>query len=156
MLTYRRYHDKLTALKIGFGLSALWSTIKLTVDGPDARETATGIVHEVQRLLKDHATLNFIFHGRYMVLPFIAFGVSIGVLPVLFDSKASPELKAMNAGIALSVMAFWLLFATVRKINPYVLFDTPKNAKIQQSFGFVAEGRVRRVVAGGLTKFFLS
>ena len=156
VLTYRRYHDKLTALKIGFGVNEQWSTLEVTVDGPNARETATAIVHEVQALLKDHATLNFIFHGRYVVLPFIAFGISIGVSLVLLDSKISPELKAMYAAIALTVVGFWLLFATLRKINPYVLFDTPRNAKIQQSFGFVLKALFGVVVVGGLTKFLLT
>ena len=157
VLTYRRYHDKLTTLRIGFGLSELWSTIELTLDGPNnARETAMGIVHDVRKLLKGHATLNFIFYGRYIVLPFIAFGVSIGVLPILFDSKASPALKALNMGIALGIVAFWLLFATIRKINPYVLFDTPKNERIQQSFGWVLKALFGIVVLGGSTRFILS
>ena len=67
MLTYRRYHDKLTTLKISFGLSELWSTIEVSMDGPNAREIAMEIVHDVQMLLKGHANLNFIFYGRYAV-----------------------------------------------------------------------------------------
>jgi hypothetical protein len=114
-----------------------------------------GIVDDVQRLLKDHATLNFMFYGRYIVLPFIAFGVSIGVLPSLFDPKASEALNAINVTIALSLVAFWLLFATIRRINPYVLFDTPRNEQIQRSFGWVLKALFGVVVLGGLTKFLL-
>jgi hypothetical protein len=156
VLTYRRYHDKLTTLKISFGLSELWSTIEVTMDGPNARETAMEITHDVQMLLKSHANLNFIFYGKYAVLPFIAFGVSAGVLPVLFNFKASEALKVPNAWIALSIVAFWALFVAVKKINPYVLFDTRENERTQQSFGWVLKVLCGVVVLGGIAKLIVS
>src|ERR1700692_3852563 len=47
-LTYARYHDRLTTLKISFGVCERWSTIQLTLEGQSARETAMSILHEIR------------------------------------------------------------------------------------------------------------
>jgi hypothetical protein len=155
VLTYRRYHDKLTVLKISFGRSKPWSSIELTVDGPDARETAMTILHDVQILLKEHANLNFIFHGRYSVLPYIAFGISLGVLSVLLDPRISAPLRILNAWVGLGVIAVLVLFAMTKRINPYVVFDTPDNEKAQQIYGWVLKAMLGAVALAGLTRLLL-
>jgi hypothetical protein len=155
MLTYRRYHDKLTVLKIGFGLSKLWSSIELTVDGPDARETAMTILHDVQVLLKEHGNLNFIFHGRYSILPYIAFGISIGVLSVLLDPGISELIRMRDAWIAAGILAVLALFAMTRRVNPYIVFDTPDNEKAQLTYGWVLKALLGVVALAGLTRLLL-
>jgi hypothetical protein len=155
VLTYRRYHDKLTVLKISFGLSKLWSSIELTVDAPDARATAMTILHDVQVLLKKHGNLNFVFHGAYSILPYIAFGISIGVLSVLLDPGISELMKIRNACIALSIVALLMLFATTKRVNPYVIFDTPDNEKAQQIYGWVLKVLLGVVALAGLTRLLL-
>jgi hypothetical protein len=107
-------------------------------------------------MLKSQANLNFIFYGRYAVLPFIAFGLSVGALPVFFDFKAAEALKVPNAWIALSIVAFWALFVAIKKINPYVLFDTPENERTQQSFGWVLKALCGVVVLGGIARFLVT
>jgi len=155
VLTYRRYHDKLTMLKISFGVSALWSSIELVVEGPSARETAKAILHEIRLALGERANLNFIFHGRYLVLPLIALGVSIAMLPLLFDPSASGPLRILKAWIGLGIVAFWVLLAMTRTISPYVLFDTPDNERTQQAFGWGLKTLFGVVVLAGLTKLLL-
>jgi hypothetical protein len=155
VLTYRRYHDKLTMLKISFGASALWSNIELTVEGPSARETAMAILHEIRIVLGERANLNFIFHGRYLLLPLIAFGLSIGVLPLLFDPSISEPLRILKAWIGLGIVAFWVLFAMTRTVNPYVQFDTPENEKTQLAFGWGLKALLGVVALAGLTKLLL-
>jgi hypothetical protein len=155
VLTYRRYHDKLTTLKISFGLSRLWSTIELTVDGPDARATAMTILHDVRVLLKEHSNLNFIFQGSYSVLPYIAFGISIGVLSVLLDPRISEPLRIRNACIGLGIIGFLLLFAMTKRVNPYVIFDTPDNEKGQQIYGWVLKALLGVVAVAGLIRLLL-
>jgi hypothetical protein len=155
VLTYRRYHDKLTVLKISFGRSKPWSSIEVTVDGPDARETVMTILHDVQILLKEHANLNFIFHGRYSVLPYIAFGISLGVLSVLLDPRISAPLRLLNAWIGLGVIGILVLFAMTKRINPYVMFDTPDNEKAQQLYGWVLKAMLGAVALAGLTRLLL-
>ena len=155
VLTYRRYHDKLTTLKISFGLSRLWSSIELTVDGPDARATAMTILHDVRVLLKEHSNLNFIFQGSYSFLPYIAFGISIGVLSVLLDPRISEALRVRNACIGLGIIALLLLFAMTKRVNPYVIFDTPENEKAQQIYGWVLKTLLGVAAVAGLIRLLL-
>jgi hypothetical protein len=155
VITYRRYHDKLTTLRIGFGVSAPWSTIEVTVDGPDARETASTILRDLQIMLRERANLNFVFHGRYALLPYIALGIAIGVLPVFFDSRIPEPLRMRNAWIGLSVLGLLALFATTKRINPYVLFDTPDNEKAQQIYGWVLKALLGIAAVSGLIRLLL-
>jgi hypothetical protein len=155
VLTYRRYHDRLTTLKISFGVCERWSTIQLTVEGANARETALSILHEMRIMLGEGANLNFIFHGRYLALPLVVFGISVGMLPLLFDSRISEPLRTMNAWLAIGIGAFWALFAMTRRINPYVVFDTPDNEKTQQAFGWGLKLLLGAVALAGLSKLLL-
>jgi hypothetical protein len=155
VLTYRRYHDKLTTLKISFGVRERWSTIQLTVEGPNARETAMSILQELRIMLRDGANLNFMFHGRYLALPLIVFGISMAMLPLLLDARVSEPLRTMNEWIAIGIGAFWALFAITRTINPYVVFDTSDNAKTQQAFGWGLKLLLGAVALAGLSKLLL-
>jgi hypothetical protein len=155
VLTYRRYHDRLTTLKISFGVRERWSTIQLTLEGQNARETAMSILHEIRIMLGEGANLNFIFHGRYLALPLIGFGISMGMLPLLLDPRVSEPLRTMNEWIAMSIGAFWALFAMTRSINPYVIFDTPDNEKTQQAFSWGLKALLGAVALAGLTKLLL-
>jgi hypothetical protein len=155
VLTYRRYHDKLTTLKISFGVRERWSMIQLTVEGLNARETAMSILHELRIMLRDGANLNFIFHGRYLAWPLIVFGISIGMLPLLLDPRVSEPLTTMNQWIAIGIGAFWALFAITRRINPYVVFDTYDNQKSQQAFGWGLKLLLGVVALAGLAKLLL-
>ena len=110
VISYRRYHDKLTTLKLCFALDPSWSRIELTVDEPNARETAMAMLQELQLILKERANINFIFHGRYAIVPWIAFGISIAAMPLLFDARIAEPLRMLNEWIALSVVAFWVLY----------------------------------------------
>jgi hypothetical protein len=156
VLTYRRYHDRLTTLKISFGVRERWSTIQLTVEGQNARETAMSILHEIQIMLREGANLNFIFHGRYLALPLIGFGISMGMLLLMLDPRVPEPLRSMNMWVAISIGAFWGLFALIRRINPYVLFDTPDNEKAQQAFGWGLKVLFAVVALAGLSKLLLS
>jgi hypothetical protein len=154
VLSYRRYHDKLTTLKLCFGLTALESRIEVTVDGPSARETALATLQELQLLLKPYATINFIFHGRYALVPLVAFGISLAAMPLLFDSRIAEPLRMFNAWIALGIVAFWALYAITSSLNPYVLFDTPENARTQQVFGWVLKTVLGVVALAGVAKLW--
>jgi hypothetical protein len=154
VISYRRYHDKLTTLKISFGLNPAWSRIELTVDGPNARETAMAILQELQLILKERANINFIFHGRYALVPLIAFGISVAAMPLLFDARIAEPLRIMNEWIALSIVAFWALYAITSRINPYVLFDTPDNERTQQVFGWALKGLLGVVALAGIAKLW--
>ena len=154
VISYRRYHDKLTTLKLCFGLTALDSRIEIAVDGPNARETALAILQELQLLLKPHATINFIFHGRYALIPFVGFGISVALMPLLFDTRIAEPLHMFNAWIALGIVAFWALYAITARINPYVLFETPENARMQQVFGWVLKTLLGVVALAGIAKLW--
>jgi hypothetical protein len=154
VIGYRRYHDKLTTLKLCFGLTAPDSRIELTVDGPNARETALAILQELQLLLKPHATLNFIFHGRYALIPFVGFGISLAAMPLLFDPRIAAPLRMFNEWIALGIVAFWALYALTSWINPYVLFETPENVRTQQVFGWVLKTALGVVALAGAAKLW--
>jgi hypothetical protein len=154
VISYRRYHDKLTTLKLCFGLTALDSRIELTVDEPNARETALAILQELQLLLKPHATINFIFHGRYALVPLVAFGISLAAMPLLFDPRIPQPLRMLNAWIALGIVAFWALYAITSRINPYVLFDTPENATTQRVFGWTLKTLLGLVALAGVAKLW--
>jgi hypothetical protein len=155
VLTYRRYHDKLTTLKISFGVRERWSTIQLTVEGADARETAMAILHEMRIMLRAGANLNFIFHGRFLAVPLVAFGVSMAMLPPLLDPRVSEPLRTMNEWTAIGIGAFWALFAMTRKINPYVVFDTTDNEKTQQAYGWGLKLLLGVVALAGVSKLLL-
>ncbi len=154
VISYRRYHDKLTTLKLCFGLTAPRSSIELTVDGPNARETATAILHELQLLLKPHANINFIFHGRYALIPFVGVGISLAAMPLLFDTRIAEPLRMLNAWVALGILAFWALYALTSRINPYVLFDTAENARTQQVFGWALKTVLAVVALAGVAKLW--
>ena len=78
------------------------------------------------------------------------------MLPVLFNFKLAEALKVPNAWIALSIVTFWALFVAIKKINPYVLFDTPENERTQRAFGWVLKVLCGVVVLGGIAKFIVS
>jgi len=61
----------------------------------------------------------------------------------------------LKAWIGLGIVAFWVLFAVTRTVNPYVQFDTPGNEKTQQAFGWVLKALLGVVALAGLTKLLL-
>jgi hypothetical protein len=58
----------LQSISITFGKSRFRSKIKLRIQGLNSRETASGIIHELDRILKDNSNLNFIF-DRLSIVP---------------------------------------------------------------------------------------
>jgi hypothetical protein len=155
VISYRRYHDKLTTLKLNFGRQASESSVELTVDGPNARETALGVLHELQLMIRAQANLNFIFHGRSLVVAAALFGASIAAMPLLFDTTVAEPLRRMNEWIALGVLAFWVLFVLTARINPYVIFESPESERTQRLFGWLLKGLLGVVAFAGIARLWL-
>lgn len=151
-LLYRNWDGKLRTIKIGFGLTEGWSKIEVEIDGPNARETVTGIVHEVQRVLKDHSNLNFLFHGKYSVFPYVVLGVAAGLAFQLSDKNMIESQKLMTSLISLGLMGLWAIWIIFKKFNPYVIFDTTKNERTREILGWVLKSLAGVVVFGGLAK----
>jgi hypothetical protein len=60
-----------------------------------------------------------------------------------------------DAWIAAGILAVLALFAMTRRVNPYIVFDTPDNEKAQLTYGWVLKALLGVVALAGLTRLLL-
>jgi hypothetical protein len=148
-ISYRNWDGRLRNLKLGFGQSEYLSKIEVEIEGTNAREIATGIVHEVKRLLKDFSNLNFVFYGKYAVLSYLVGGLGFGMLLGEGGKEATVFPLAVSG---FGLLGLWILWIGLKSCNPYIIFETAKNERRQDLLGWILKSLAGIIVFGGLAK----
>jgi len=122
-------------IQINFGVVRSACNISITVEGPNARELANGILTGILDLIRAFRTLNWVFapdayHPAALLLIFFS-GLSIAVVaPMLLatDVFKVGQASALAGMFGTPLLIMFMLAYTVR-IRPYTTFETRLNQR---------------------------
>ena len=100
------------------------SELRVTVSSINAKEIARGIASEIERLLHECKTANWLFYGLYGALPFVLFGIAIGILFSSSRNDAAAISPILSFLALITLVAIWNI---LKRLAPYTEFDTRRN-----------------------------
>ena len=132
-------------LSISLGTDLSYSEITLDIKSENAKEMAHGIIFEIDSLLKENATIHFLFWGKYAYIAWGIFTIGIGSIGFVMFSTWEIFLKIWLF-LLLTSFTYWPL----RLISPYTEFDTQKNHNVNSTIKWITNGLASVFVFGVL------
>ena len=152
-LNYSHWRSNLEEIDVSFNKSKYGTCLNVVTNGKKSRETAIGIVAEIERRIKEHSNYNFIFYGNLSIFPFILFGA---MFPILWNGKESSGNPILEGFILLTCIFLIVLWNILKLVSPYTTFHTRGNEKIQEATKWLIRGAVGVAIFGSLSNFIFN
>ncbi|MDR7024610.1 hypothetical protein [Pseudomonas peli] len=125
------------------------SELRVTVSSINAKEIARGIASEIERLLYECKTANWLFYGLYGALPFVLFGIAIGILFSSSRNDAAAISPILSFLALITLVAIWNI---LKRLAPYTEFDTRRNRTKNTWVRWFLNGLLGVAVFSGISK----
>ena len=135
-LCLKIYSDTFLHICLDIGSDSYSSKIHLELDGENSRESATGILNEIERHLSENKNINSIFHGWLGGL----FSALIGGSAFWTIWAVVKDENNFWSNSAVFIFLLSLSYFFIGRFSPYCTIDTQKNEQIKKTSKYILNG----------------
>lgn len=127
-------------IRVRFSKDAIFTYMNIGLQSEGAKELAVGIKSEIERLLLENATINYIFYNKYSWIILVAIMVASNFLArIEFPYSGQLSLFFIFSGVA---------YYLIRLVSPYTDFETNRKEKRDKFISWFLNGMAGVIVFG--------